>query len=254
MRTVTGSDADRALDLAESVWGTRPVDGHMLRALELAGSYVSVAELDGALVGMCLGIVGVQDGHTHLHSHLAAVHPTQRRSGLGLALKRHQREWCLEQGIDSVSWTFDPLLAGNARFNLQRLGVRVDGYLPELYGTMDDDINRGDPSDRLLAVWDLASPRAVAALDGPLPVPDIGEAEVAVADAGGRPQSHHTAASTRLVATPADAVALRQDDPELARAWRLAVREAMQAAFADGLHPVAITSAGSYLLTSQEAS
>ena len=253
MRTVSGADADRALDLAESVWGTRPVDAHMLRALELAGSYVSVAEVDGDLVGMCLGIVGMQDGHAHLHSHLAAVGPTQRRAGVGLALKRHQREWCLEQGIDRVSWTFDPLLHGNARFNLQRLGARVDRYLVELYGTMHDDINRGDPSDRLLAVWDLRSPRTVAALDGPLPVPSTDGAEVAVADVGGRPEVRRTGACTRLVATPADGLALRRDDAELAGAWRLAVRDAMQAAFADGLRPVAVTSDGSHLLAAPEA-
>lgn len=251
IRTVAGADADRALDLAESVWGTRPIDGHVLRALELAGSYVSVAELDGSLVGMCLGMVGVHGDQLHLHSHLAAVDPERRGSGIGVALKRHQRQWCLDHGIPVVSWTFDPLLHANARFNLHRLGAGVERYLVELYGAMDDDINRGDASDRLLVCWDLRSGSALAALDGPLAPPPIEGAEIAVDDVDGRPVARSTTAERRLVATPADAVSLRRSDPALALAWRHAVRDAMYAAFADGLRPVAVVDR-SYLFTRQE--
>lgn len=251
IRTATGADADRALDLAESVWGTRPIDGHVLRALELAGSYVSVAELGGELVGMCLGMVGLHGDQLHLHSHLAAVDPARRGAGIGVALKRHQRRWCLDHGIPLVSWTFDPLLHANARFNLHRLGAGVERYLVELYGTMDDDINRGDASDRLLVCWDLRSGPALAALDGPIPAPSIDGAEVALADDDGRPVARPTTAGRRLVATPADAVSLRRHDPDLALAWRHAVRVAMHAAFADGLRPVAVVDR-SYLLTREE--
>lgn len=252
IRTVTGPDADRALDLAESVWGTRPVDQHLLRALELAGSYVSVAEEDGALVGMCLGIVGVQGRHAHLHSHLAAVDPARRQAGIGRALKRHQREWCLERDIPTVSWTFDPLLHRNARFNLAHLGARVTAYLPELYGVMEDDLNRGDVSDRLLVTWELRSPSAIRALDGALPPPPLDDAEVALADGGGRPDPRPTRARVRLVAVPDDALALRRDDRDLALAWRHAVRDALRAGFAAGLAPVAITDDRCYVLAAQE--
>lgn len=251
---VSGDDADRALDLAESVWGQRPLNDAVLRALELAGSYVSVAlDAAGHQVGMCLGIVGVHDDHLHLHSHLAAVDPAHRGTGIGRALKRHQREWCLARGISTVSWTFDPLLHANARFNLHHLGARGERYLVELYGPMDDEINRGDASDRLLIRWDLDDERTVAALDHPLPAPTaVGTAGVALADDGGRPRRGATDAAPRLIATPVDAVRLRRDDPDLARAWRLAVRETMQQAFADGLRPVAVTADRSYLFARPE--
>jgi predicted GNAT superfamily acetyltransferase len=254
IREASGADADRALDLAQSVWGQRPLNEAVLRALELAGSYVSVA-LDGAgrQIGMCLGIVGVHDDHLHLHSHLAAVDPAHRGAGIGRALKRHQREWCLAHGIGTVSWTFDPLLHANARFNLHHLGARGDRYLVELYGVMDDEINRGDASDRLLIRWDLESPRTVAALDHPLPAPtDLAGAEHALVGDAGRPQAIVTTAPERLVATPADAVALRRDDPGLARSWRVAVRETMQSAFADGLAPIAVTADRCYLFARPE--
>ena len=253
IRTVHGGDADRALDLAEAVWGQRPLNDAVLRALELAGSYISVAlDRSGRQIGMCLGIVGVHDDHLHLHSHLAAVDPAHRGAGIGRSLKRHQREWCLERDITTISWTFDPLVHANARFNLHHLGARGERYLVELYGLMDDEINRGDASDRLLIRWDLEDERTLAALDRPLPTPDVAHADVALADDGGRPRRVDTDAATRLVATPTDAVALRRDDPETARAWRLAVRETMLQAFAEGLEPVAVTTDRRYLFTRPE--
>ena len=253
IRTVVGAEADRALDLAESVWGQRPLNDAVLRALELAGSYVTVAVDDvGDQLGMCLGIVGVHDDHLHLHSHLAAVDPAHRGAGIGRALKRHQREWCLARGITTISWTFDPLLHANARFNLHHLGARGERYLVELYGVMDDEINRGDASDRLLVRWDLRHPRTLAALDAPLAPPDLDGAVVALADGDGRPVPVPTGAPVRLIATPADAVALRRNDRMAATAWRHAVRETMQQAFADGLEPVALTADGSYVFARPE--
>lgn len=254
IRMVTGAGADRALDLAESVWGQRPLNDAVLRALELAGSYVSVAVDDAdRQIGMCLGIVGVHDDHLHLHSHLAAVDPAHRGAGIGRALKRHQREWCLARGITTISWTFDPLIHANARFNLHHLGARGERYLVELYGVMDDEINRGDASDRLLIRWDLDDERTLTALDRPLPTPDVGPAVVALADEAGHPRRSDTDASARLIATPADAVALRRDDPRTARAWRHAVRDTMQQAFADGLEPVAVTDDRCYVFARREA-
>jgi predicted GNAT superfamily acetyltransferase len=253
IREVSGADADRALDLAESVWGQRPLNDAVLRALELAGSYVSVAlDADDRQIGMCLGIVGVHDDHLHLHSHLAAVDPAHRGGGIGRALKRHQRRWCLAHGIPTVSWTFDPLLHANARFNLHHLGARGERYLVELYGVMDDEINRGDASDRLLVRWDLEDERAVTALGAPLPPPALSGAVVALADDAGQPAAHPTAAPVRLIATPLDAVSLRRDDPSAAQAWRHAVRDTMLQAFADGLEPVAVTDDRCYLFARQE--
>ena len=56
-----------------------------------------------------------------------------------------------------VTWTLDPLVSRNAHLNLVTLGARVEHYLVDLYGPMRDGLNRGDPSDRLLVRWELAS-------------------------------------------------------------------------------------------------
>ena len=80
------------------------------------------------------------------------------RRNVGYALKLHQRAWALQRGIATITWTFDPLVRRNAYFNLAKLGVRATRYLPNFYGAMQDPINAGDDTDRLLVDWDLASP------------------------------------------------------------------------------------------------
>ena len=74
---------------------------------------------------------------------------------MGFALKLHQRAWCLDRGITLMEWTYDPLVARNAYFNLSKLGATVAEYLPDFYGVMGDGINRFDESDRILVHWPL---------------------------------------------------------------------------------------------------
>jgi predicted GNAT superfamily acetyltransferase len=229
----TSEETDRALDVAEAVWGARPVTDPIARAMDFAGWYVAVARDADEIVGMCAGFVGVHDDGLHLHSHLAAVLPRAQGQGIGRSLKRHQREWCLARGIETVTWTFDPLVRENARFNLHHLGAVGDRYLVDLYGEMDDDINRGQPSDRLLVRWELTSERVHRALDAPLPA-------LAPDDIG---------AGARLIPTPAAITALRREDPDSALRWRLQVREAMEDAFAAGLRVTAMTPDHAYVLT-----
>ncbi len=257
----TPAEVDRALDVAEAIWGSRPISDPMIRALEFAGSYVSVARRRGDPdpVGMCAGFVGVHGHELHLHSHLAAVLPEAQGAGVGRALKRHQRDWCLAHAITHVTWTFDPLVVENARFNLHHLGAVGDRYLVDLYGPMDDDINRGDASDRLLVRWDLTGHRTLRALGSPVPLADVdalrdaGASDAVTAD-DGTPQHRHTAAATRLVAAPDAIVTLRRTDPRLASLWRAAVRAGMTEAFDDGLRVVAMTTDHRYVLAPEELS
>ena len=248
----TNDEVDLALGIAEEVWGTPPISVPVCRALSFAGWYVAVARVDGEPVGMCAGFVGVDDAGLHLHSHLAAVRPEARGRGIGRRLKHHQRDWCLGHGIETVTWTFDPLVRDNARFNLHHLGATGDRYLVELYGEMDDDINRGQPSDRLLIRWDLRSESTERALAGSLPVTSTSTweqegAERALRGDDDAPVVVETSAPLRLVATPSSITELRRTRPALALDWRFATRTAMTTAFADGLRPASMTDDGSYL-------
>ncbi|MBE3590818.1 MAG: GNAT family N-acetyltransferase [Firmicutes bacterium] len=124
----------------------------MLVAAETGGT-VLVARAEGRIVGFCLGFAAWDGREAWLWSHMAAVEPAYQSRGVGAALKLRQREVAREKGYRVVTWTFDPLQAGNANFNIVKLGALARTFLPNHYGFMDDPLNRGLPSDRLLAEW-----------------------------------------------------------------------------------------------------
>jgi predicted GNAT superfamily acetyltransferase len=203
--------------LFEDIW--RPGEGEpspmtvgLLRAMEHAGCYLAGAFAGTRMVGASAGFFTAPP-EVALHSHITGVAPTGQRRGVGFALKLHQRAWALARGVPLVVWTFDPLVARNAWFNLAKLGARPTAYLEDFYGEMPDAINAGMPSDRILLAWPLADPAVAAACAGHprLPPPP--------------------APGAVTVAVPPDVEAL---GPEERRAWRAAVREALGGRMAAG--------------------
>jgi len=221
-----------AADLLARVWKTDtakpPLAAEVMRAVEHAGGYVVGAYAGDVLVGASSGFLGMDhDQRPVLHSHISGV--VEQGRGVGLALKLHQRAWALHRGITGITWTFDPLVRRNAWFNLVKLGATGVEYLPDFYGPMTDGVNGGESSDRLFTRWDLtAQPRGPLDTDGAtLLLDEVDGAPVAT--------SHAPDGSARLVLhLPADVEALRTTDPATATAWRLAVRQVLVPAFADG--------------------
>ncbi|GAB2819384.1 hypothetical protein GCM10027176_24790 [Actinoallomurus bryophytorum] len=242
----TTDDLRAASELLAGIWRpTDPMPYEMMRVLRFLGGYISGVYESGAMVGACAAFPTADGG---LHSHITGV--SARGKGAGFAIKRHQRSWALARGISTISWTFDPLVRRNAYFNLVKLAARATEYLPDFYGEMPDELNAGDPSDRLLLVWDLDSPEVAAALEGiPSPPVEVDTFTVLTSDADGRPLSHDPAGAVRLaVGTPADIAALRASDPPLALAWRRAQRASLGGALAAGYRVTGFTRSGHYLL------
>lgn len=254
------------LDAARAVWdrawpslleGTQ-VTPNLLRALEHAGGYISGAYDGDRIVGSALAMLGrvrEADGwHTHLHSHMAAAVPGYGDRGIGTALKVHQRAWALERDIDTIVWTFDPLVRRNARLNLVKLGTTAAEYLPDFYGDMPDEINHGDPSDRLLVRWDLASERVARAMAGGAVAPSATDLLAGGAVLGlalenwGVPVATGQTAAVTLVAVPEDIVELRHQDPAAATAWRVAVRDALLPLLEAGGVVTSLTVEGDYVV------
>jgi predicted GNAT superfamily acetyltransferase len=117
-----------------------------------------------------------------LHSHYLAVDPEYRRTGLGVALKHHQREWCLQHGRTMMRWTYDPLQLGNAHLNLRSLNAVGVRYHDDLYGPMGG-INGGLPSDRLVVEWQLVGRRIAGSELIRVDVPPVTPEEIASASA-----------------------------------------------------------------------
>jgi len=213
------SDLTRAEALQRAVWGEgdQPDPADLMLAVQSEGGLVGGAFVGGALVGYVFGFP-TREAHIQ-HSHRLAVLPQARGLGLGLRLKRYQRDWCLARGITRVRWTFDPLRSVNATLNIHRLGAEAGTYLPDLYGEMAG-INRGLGSDRLMADWDLTAPHVAALARDETP------------DRGALTALDLTALELTL---PENLEALAASDPAAAIRLRLDMRAALQSAFAAGL-------------------
>ncbi|RJO70894.1 GNAT family N-acetyltransferase [Nocardia panacis] len=230
----------------------RPVTPNLLRALAKSGGYIAGAYDGDEMVGVGVGFHAAP-ADLLLHSHIAGVVDGLRGRNVGFALKTHQRAWALSYGIATIGWTFDPLVRRNAYFNIAKLGALPVEYLPDFYGPMDDVINAGDATDRLLIRWDLRAPSVAAICEGKPDIADIGtDAVVAVGiSPDGAPVPGSLDGARSLVGVPADITALRASDPAMAARWRAAVREALTGLFAAGSRVTGFDRTGGYLLTKE---
>ncbi|HEY8293638.1 MAG TPA: GNAT family N-acetyltransferase [Thermomicrobiales bacterium] len=157
--TVAECHACEDLQLAVWVGSEREIVPYdILRAIRHAGGMVIGAWDGGRMVGMALSFVAFGAEGAYHHSHLLGVLPDYRRWGIGWRLKMAQRDFVLAQGLDLMTWTFDPLESANAHLNFAKLGVVSHTYLPDFYGAMPEALNAGLPSDRLLVEWRLDTP------------------------------------------------------------------------------------------------
>jgi predicted GNAT superfamily acetyltransferase len=168
--------------LQRDAWGVPEVDVvplHMLITPPRHGGLLLGAFDGERLAGFVFGFLGLTaDGRLKHCSHMAGVHPDYRDHGVGYQLKLAQREHAMAQGLDLITWTFDPLETRNAWLNFHKLGVICRTYIRNLYGPMRAAINVGLPSDRFEVEWWIRSERVVERLGAgeisPSPSPSLG--------------------------------------------------------------------------------
>ena len=170
----TPEDFHACVELQRATWGLHFSDlvpASLLKVSQKVGGLaVGAFDSTGAMLGFLFGLSGVVAGRPAHWSHMLAVVPAARDRGLGVRLKRHQRDVLLQEGVEVVRWTFDPLEARNAHLNLDRLGAGVENYVEEMYaGEEGSDLAEGSGTDRFIVRWDLASERAQEAVAGRLP-------------------------------------------------------------------------------------
>jgi predicted GNAT superfamily acetyltransferase len=243
------ADAEKVATVVEALWGPGQLPANLVRALDHAGTVILGAEAGGEMVGTVLGFPGLDEG-LHMHSHILGVLPKWQARGVGYALKLGQRAACLDEGIGEVRWTYDPLVARNAWFNLMKLGVVATRLFTGFYGEMDDSINAGDRSDRFEVRWRLDSARVSRVLRGesrePARGPVLLEAE-GEADAPGPREAGAAPEPGAQIQVPRDYHGLRSVDPGLGRAWREASGRAFAACFEAGLVAGSVSRDGRYV-------
>lgn len=160
---------ERIVELQRLVWGFADVElvpKDVAVVAASTGGHVFGAFEGGKMVGFLMAFAGFRDGRPYLHSHMLAVLPDYRDSGVGRRLKLRQRQEALGRGLELVEWTFDPLELKNAYFNIERLGAIVRRYIPNKYGRTSSPLHGGLPTDRLVAEWWVRTPRVEAVVGG----------------------------------------------------------------------------------------
>ncbi len=212
------------------------------------GQKTAEAPDPSSMIGFVFGFPGFSatpDGPHPLHcSHMLAVLPVYRDKGIGFALKRAQWQMVRHQGIDRITWTFDPLQSRNANLNIARLGAVCNTYLRNFYGEMRDGLNVGVPSDRFQVDWWINTKRVERRLSRrnrpTLTLAHYRLAEATLLEAQ-RDQEHVArppeeilplAGTLLLVEIPFDFQTLKSADLSLARDWRFYSREVFEKAFA----------------------
>lgn len=239
----TGEQIEAAAELLWTVWRARTlaeraevVSTSLLRTLSHSGNYVVGAYRGGKLLGCTVGMFGAlaESGRPDsLHSYLAGVSQTESDRGIGYAMKRHQRQWALEREIETITWTFDPLVARNAYFNLCKLGATAVTYKENFYGTLNDGANTDEDTDRLLVSWPLRSEWVERAMLG---------------EEGEMRRHPRVMPEAELIVVPEDISKLRVTAREQAREERLTVRKRFLSLLAQGYHVAGMTKGREYVL------
>lgn len=237
VRPLTSVEDGRAcVDLQRHVWGWDQADvvpATLLHVVEYVGGLAAGAfDQHGALLGFVFGISGVRDGQLAHWSHMLGVRESARNMGVGRMLKEYQRDTLAALGITSIYWSFDPLMAKNAYFNLNRLGAKVVDYVPDMYGTTDSPLHYGLATDRLVVCLATSGPPPA-----PVTLPPHERAPVLTAFPRLRdvtmPAGERTP-ETALIEIPADVLEVMGRSRAIARTWRQTVREHFQWALSRG--------------------
>jgi predicted GNAT superfamily acetyltransferase len=232
-RTVTDVETfEQVTQLEMLVWRMERGDAitpHTQRIIVHTGGNI-IGAFDGdAMIGCTVAFA--MRGEPRLWSHIAAVHPAYQGQRIGYTLKPKQREWALEHGFQSISWTFDPMMAANANFNFHILGAHTRTYHVNFYGAMNDGINAGLPSDRFEMLWPLTE----------MPHLEIpGEATFLLQCSDeAQPQTQAALSDEwHFVEIPRNFPDILTTDRGLAFAWKDALRQTLKPAFEAGYEAV----------------
>ena len=169
-------DHASCVELQRETWGDAEdvlVPAAVLQVSQKIGGLVAGAfDDDGRMLGCVYSLAGHREGVQAHWSHMLAVTPDARGAGLGQKLKLYQRQEVMADGIDTIFWTYDPLVSRNAHLNLNRLGAEVVQFVPNMYGETGSPLHAGGQTDRFVVRWRLRSRRATSAIDSTHTMPD----------------------------------------------------------------------------------
>lgn len=237
-------DYQACVELQKEVWGFAEIEDIAALPLLLignryGGSVLVAEEPSGRIVGFSFALLSRKADRTPFWwSHMTAVSNHLQGKDVGFQLKLAQRQDALDNGIGEIQWTFDPLQAMNAHFNIRKLGVVAGHFKENAYGYSSSPLHHDLPTDRLLAEWHLESSRVTDRLSGTPPeiLRDFDGLVRVFETHSDRPAPPHLELneSPLLLEIPTDFASLKQANRPLALEWQKQTRVACQHYFERG--------------------
>lgn len=248
---VPGEDEDmqKFADVMIDAWENPPeseiIPPHVFEASRVTGNVLG-AYIEGELVGFAYQMPDMHE-EDEIHSHAVGVAPEYAGEGVGEQIKWAQRQHALENGCDTMKWTYDPLLGINANLNIAKLGATASEYREDVYDSDNDATTGETPADRFVVEWDLDSnhvqrklegeettydPKTVLAADGE----DLDLENSAIENLDGEYKLDGVSEETAAVQIPRDRSVAEEAGTE--EEWRYATREAFRALFDDDFEVV----------------
>ncbi|ATW25731.1 GNAT family N-acetyltransferase [Candidatus Formimonas warabiya] len=222
-------------ELEKLVWGSQnPVCVEELLVVCRNGGFLLGAFHGEQMVGMLFSIPCFLHGQVYLWSDMMGLRPEWRSQGIGEGLKRAQAETARQGGYPLIAWTYDPLETVNGYLNMGKLGAHCSTYHVDYYGAMENQLNRGLPTDRFQVEWWLDRPRSFL-----LP-PGAGKSLISwQLNGAGFPRPHRVEdplpdGDKLVVSVPARFQDMKQKDFELAKTWKEVTRQVFTKCFDAG--------------------
>jgi len=171
------ADYETCMEIQREVWTCQDIEiipAFFLIAAESHGG-ISLAAFNSLseMVGFVSGILGTHGGQAVHYSYLLGVRKAYRNFDVGFKLKLAQRREVMKRKIRDITWTFDPMQPLNAYFNLGKLGAQAKAYEENYYGETTSVLDRGLPTDRLFARWELAGKHVEGRIESGPPRRDL---------------------------------------------------------------------------------
>lgn len=241
-------------DTMKKIWQFTDRDvipSHLLKPLHDQGGLVLGAYENDEMIGMLVGFLALYKGILHHHSHVTGV--VTQLKGVGYQLKQKQRDFALSQGLNLVTWTFDPLQSANAYFNFAKLGVICNTYYENYYGEMRDSLNKGLVSDRFFVEWWITADEVVQRVDNTYTQPvlhDFSPTEFVTKTEKIQNVRRitsfdlHLDSENLLVEIPSNIAMVKSEAIELAQEWRDKTRQIFKTYFSRGYTACNVLSEG----------
>jgi len=233
----THEDFEACVQLQKATWGDNFSEcvppAILMVGQKVGGVSAGAFNSKDEMVGFVFGLTGIKDDRLVNWSHMLAVRDDLRGQGLGMKLKLYQRKLLLEKGVEIIYWTYDPLVAKNAHLNLNKLGAKIQEYVPDMYGEdTGSDLHRGLGMDRFIVAWPIRDKQVEQAISGKLPALNEGFAKAPVVNTKisnsnlSLIEGELLEVETVRVEIPFDIETIQQDDLQLAGNWRANTRRA----------------------------